>query len=77
MQPSSQVQLPVGWSIPSWRETSQANAAGQIVQGIAFSLTSPTGSSTTVFVPNNLLVSTDAVEAAFNERIAAIQAITG
>jgi hypothetical protein len=71
------VLLPPGWSIPTWRETSQPNAAGMVVQGISFSLSPPTGQSTSVFIPYNLLTSTAAIQAAFNARIAAIQAITG
>lgn len=77
MQPGNAVVLPAGWSIPTWRETSQANAAGIIVQGVLFTLSSPQGQTTSVFVPNQILGATDAIQEAFSERIHAIQAITG
>ena len=77
MQPSNAITLPSGWSVATYRETSQANAAGQIVQGMNFTLQGPTGAGTTVFVPNSLLTQTAAIESAFNQRIGAIQAITG
>ena len=77
MSASSGVSLPTGWRVANYRETSQANEAGQIVQGIAFTLMSPNNQGTTVFVPNTLLTSTDAVEASFNQRINALTAITG
>lgn len=77
MQSSSQVILPTGWSVAGFRETSQANLSGQIVQGLVFTLTSSTGGSTSVFVPNQLLSETDAIQAAFLQRINAINAITG
>lgn len=69
--------LPAGWTIPTWRETSSTDATGRIVQGIAFTLMSPSQQTTTVFVPNSLLGSTQAVQAAFAARIASITAITG
>lgn len=71
------VNLPAGWTIPTWRETSSTNAAGQIVQGIAFTLSSPTQQTSTVFVPNTLLDAPQAIQAAFVQRINAITAITG
>ena len=77
MQQQPAIALPVGWSIPTWRETSQTTGTGQVEQGIAFTLASPLNQKFTVFIPYNILSSTDAVEATFNERIAAIQAITG
>jgi len=77
MQLPNSIALPAGWSIPTWRETSQANAAGIIVQGINFSLSSPQQQITSVFVPNSLLGSTQAIQDAFMERIHAITAITG
>lgn len=76
-QSPPQVQLPAGWTIPSYRETSSTDASGRIVQGIAFTLSSPTQQPITVFVPNTLLAATNAVQNAFIERINQITAITG
>jgi hypothetical protein len=71
------IQLPPGWSIAGWRETSQQNAAGQIVQGVVFTLTKLTGGNTSVFIQNALLGQTAAIQDAFNQRIDALTAITG
>lgn len=72
----SGVNLPAGWSVPTYRETSQANAAGQVVQGIAFTLQGPGGQTSSLFVPYSILSQTSAVEAAFLQRIAALTAIS-
>lgn len=77
MESTQGVQLPSGWTVANYRETSQADATGRIVQGLQFSLASPLGQISTVFVPSNLLTQTAAVQDVFNERIAAIKAITG
>jgi hypothetical protein len=77
MQPPASVQLPPGWTVSGYREASQANSAGRIVQGIVFTLSSATSGSTSVFVPYSLLGQTDAVEQAFQQRISDITAITG
>jgi hypothetical protein len=77
MQSSSSIVLPPGWSIPTYRETSQSDITGRITQGILFSLQAPAGQVNSVFVPNQLLGQTAAIEAIFNARIAAIEAITG
>lgn len=73
----SSIQLPAGWSVAGFRETSQANQAGQIVQGVVFTLAKVTGGTTSVFVPATLLQQTDAIQDALVQRIDAIQAITG
>ncbi|MGD0020469.1 MAG: hypothetical protein ABSD62_14600 [Candidatus Limnocylindrales bacterium] len=72
---SPKVTLPEGWSIPTYRETSQANSAGQVVQGIAYTLQSPGGQTSSLFIPYSVLHQTAAVEAAFLQRIAALTAI--
>lgn len=77
MSGSSQIVLPAGWSVAGFRETSQANQAGQIVQGIVYTLVKNTGGTTSVFIPVNLLGSIAAIESAINERIDQITAITG
>jgi hypothetical protein len=75
--PSQQITLPAGWSVAGFRETSQANQAGQIVQGVVYTLSKNTGGTTSVFVPINLLGSIDAIESAITQRIEQITAITG
>lgn len=77
MQSSNQIVLPSGWSVSGYRETSQANPAGQIVQGLVFTLSNATGGSTSVFIQNSLLGQVDAIQTVFDERIRAITAITG
>ena len=72
---TSNVTLPPGWKIGGWRETSQANPAGQIVQGIVWTLTGPVGGASSVFVPYALLSAPQAVQAAFTDRINQIEAI--
>ena len=74
---SNQVQLPDGVTIGPPRETSQTNGQGQVVQGMLFPITLPSGGTTTVFVPYSMIGNTQAVSALINERVAAIQAITG
>jgi hypothetical protein len=69
------ITLPPGVTIAGQRETSQANVAGQIVQGINFTLALPTGATTSIFVPYSVLGNTDLVAQAFNERIAQINAV--
>jgi hypothetical protein len=77
VEPSSGVVLPAGWTIPTYRETSSTDPAGRVVQGIAFTLQSPTGQPNTVFVPNTLLGAPQAVQAAFTQKIQQITAIVG
>ena len=73
---TSNVVLPPGWKIGGWRETSQANISGQVVQGIVWTLAGPIGGATSVFVPYSILQAPQAVQAAFSDRIAQIEAIT-
>lgn len=69
------VQLPPGVTVIGYRETSQANPMGQIVQGLVFTLRLPSGGQTSVFIANSLLGSTEAIASAFTERVDQIQAI--
>jgi hypothetical protein len=71
------VNLPAGVTIQAGRETSQSNAQGQIVQGMIFPIMLPNGTTTTVFVPYNLLGNTEQVQALFEQRVNALMAITG
>ncbi len=65
--------LPAGVSIVAARETSQTGTNGAIVQGMAFTLQLPGGTTTTVFVPYATLHDTAAVAGLFAQRIAHIQ----
>lgn len=69
------VSLPAGWTIGSWRETSQS-VNGQILQGIVFTLNAPMGGATSVFVPYSVLHNKEAVRALMVQRIASIANIT-
>lgn len=74
---SQQIVLPAGWTVAGFRETSQANQAGQIVQGVVYTLSKNTGGTVSVFIPVNLLGATQAIEDVLIERIGQITAITG
>lgn len=76
MEPSDGVRLPAGVAISASRETSQTGLNGQIVQGMQFTLTLPSGASTSVFVPYNLMSNTALVQQMFLDRINAINAVT-
>ena len=69
------VRLPAGWTIGSWRETSQS-VNGQILQGVVFTLNAPMGGATSVFIPYSVLHNKDAVQALMVQRIASIANIT-
>lgn len=64
-----------GYVVTGHRETSQANQQGQIEQGQVFTLQLATGGTTSVFIPNSLLGATDAISAAFAQRVAQLNAI--
>ena len=74
---SGTVALPPGVTIAGQRETSQQNIAGQVVQGINFTLQLPNGATTSVFIPYTVLANTQLVAQAFNERISQINAVNG
>jgi hypothetical protein len=69
------VTLPNGARLGVGRETAQANRQGQVVQGMIFPITLPSGTSTSVFVPYSLLEDPSAVQALFTTRIQALAAI--
>lgn len=75
--PSGAVTLPPGVTVQPGRETSQTNGQGQVVQGMIFPITLPSGTTTTVFVPYAMIADTAYVQQLFTARIAAIQAIGG
>lgn len=69
--------LPPGVTLGPFRETSQTNAQGQVVQGVLFPVSFPNGSQTTVFIPYSLINSQQQVQALFDERINGLLAIAG
>ena len=71
------VHLPAGVQVHAGHETSQTNATGQVVQGMVFLLTTPAGSTTSVFIPYAEIEDTAKVQATINRRLAAITAIDG
>jgi predicted aconitase with swiveling domain len=71
------VTLPAGTTVGPGRETAQTNASGQVVQGMVFPVTTPKGSTTSVFVPYSLLHNTAAVEESIKLRVDHIIAIGG
>ena len=73
----SKVDLPAGVKIGAGRETSQTNTQGQLIQGMAFPITTANGSTTTVFIPYSELGDTAKAGALISERVAHITAITG
>jgi hypothetical protein len=74
---SSTVQLPPGVTIGPGRETSQTNPAGQVVQGMAFPITLPNQSVTTVFIPYTVLSNPQLAQSLIEQRVQQILAITG
>ena len=71
------VTLPAGTTVGPGRETSQTNSGGQVVQGMVFPITTPKGSTTSVFVPYSIIHDTTAVEASIKARVDHIIAIGG
>lgn len=74
---SGKVALPPGVKVGAGRETSSVNGQGAVVQGMAFPITLPGGSTTTVFVPYDEIHDTARVQAIVADRVRAIMAISG
>jgi len=74
---SAPIQLPPGVTVQPGRETSQTTPQGQIVQGMVFPITLPSGSTTTVFVPYTVIGNTSYVQGLIEARVNAIMAIGG
>lgn len=72
---SNTVTLPPGVTVQPGRETSQVNGQGQVVQGMIFPITLPSGTTTTVFVPYTMIADTAYVQALFEQRVNAILSI--
>lgn len=74
---TGKVTLPAGVTIGPGRETSTVNAQGAVVQGMAFTVTTKDGSTTTVFIPYSEIHDTAKVQQTITARVNAISAITG
>ena len=72
---NTQITLPPGVRVQAGRETTQQNSLGQIVQGMNFPVTLPTGTVTNVFVPYTVLGNTELTQQLFDARIGAIASI--
>ena len=71
------IALPAGVTVGPGRETTQTNAQGTLVQGMVFPITLPLGSTTTVFVPYDVIHDTAYVQGLIGQRVQAVMAITG
>lgn len=69
--------LPHGVGIGAGRETSQTNTAGMVIQGVVFPVTTPGGTTTSVFIPYSEVHDTAKVKTIIAARVAAIMAISG
>lgn len=68
--------IPAGWQISPGRETSRPVAGGGVASGLAFTLTGPENTQTSIFIPYSQLANRLAVQAVIDERIANVSAIT-
>lgn len=71
------VKLPEGVVIGAGRETSQTNSNNQVVQGMIFPITLPSGSTTSVFVPYSEIHDAGTVQNLIDARVNAVMAISG
>lgn len=69
--------LPPGWTIGPGRETGQTQANNQVLQGLSYSLTSPSGTTTSVFIPYSMINNLAQVQGLVDQRTSAINAIGG
>lgn len=74
---AGRVILPAGVTVGAGRETSQTNGQGQVVQGMVFPITLPSGSTTSVFIPYSEIHDTAKVQQLIDARVKAILAISG
>lgn len=73
--PAGQVVLPAGVTVSPGRETSQINAAGQVVQGMIYPIALANGTTSSVFIPDNLSGNVPQIQALFEGKVAALTAI--
>lgn len=71
------VNLPAGTVIGPGRESSITNQHNQVIQGMVFPLTTPKGTTTSIFIPNTDLSNTAKVQADIAAKVQAIMAIGG
>ena len=71
------VNLPPGVTIGAGRETAQTDEQGMVVQGMAFPIKLPNGSTSTIFIPYSELHNTAQVRQLIDSRVRAIMAISG
>lgn len=77
VDPASTIVLPEGVKVGPPRETSQVDAQGQVTQGMVFPIRLAGGGTTSVYIPYSLINDTAYVQRVFEERVAAVAAITG
>lgn len=73
--PPETIVVPPGTVISAGRQTTMTTGAGQVVQGTAFTVQTPSGTSTQVFVPDSILGNIPAIQALFVNKINALEAI--
>ena len=71
------ITLPPGVTLGAFRETSQTNSQGQIVQGVLFPVTFANGSTSTVFIPYSALGNQQQIQDLFDARLQGLAAIAG
>ena len=67
--------LPPGVSISAGRETVQTNAAGMAIQGMLFTVGLPSGTTTSVFIPYNLMTNRAEIARIIAERVDGINSV--
>lgn len=77
MSTTTTITLPPGVKIGPGRATTGPNGSGINVPGTVFGLTLPDGTTTSVFISDDMLSNLPAVESAINAKVAALSAITG
>lgn len=70
-----QITLPAGTKVSPGLAGTRTNDLGVTQQGTSFNVTLPSGTITTVFVPNNVLGNIPATQAIFDEKINGLSTI--
>ena len=71
------VVLPQGWQIGPGRENAQTQPNNQVIQGLTYPLTSPNGTTTSVFIPYSMIGNLAQVQGLIDARTSGILAIEG
>lgn len=75
-QPQAQtIVLPPGTKVSPGLAGTRTNDLGVTQQGTSFNVTLPSGTITTVFIPNNVLGNVPATQAIFDEKINGLSTI--